>query len=90
MSSIQIVQQLCVVLNHYLRKNDARLQDDVLSEVSRFNINKAVIKLDNYLNNALRVAKKKKTFTLNEIPKKTMERANTEFENFQKTLKKIT
>ena len=75
------------VLTNYLRDNDERLQEDVLGEVSRFDINKAVIKLDTHLHDALRVSKKKKTVTLNNAPKTAMERANAEFENYQQSLK---
>ena len=74
-------------LTNYLTENDTRLQGDVLSEINRLDINKAVIKLNNHLHDALRVAKKKKIVNINNASKTAMERANLEFENYQKSLK---
>ena len=75
------------VLSNYLRSNEVVVQSDVLSEMSKCNINNAVIKLDTHLHDALRVAKKKKTITTNNVPKLAMEKANEEFDNYQKSLR---
>ena len=75
------------MLKNYLRENETQLQGDVLGEMSKCNINSAVIKLDHHLHTALRFARKKKTVTLNNVPKIAMEKANEEFENYQRSLK---
>ena len=69
------------VLTNHLRENEEQIQGDVLAEMSMCNINNAVIKLDTHLRDALRVAKKKKTITVNNAPKIAMEKANEMFEN---------
>ena len=75
------------VMKNYLLENDAQFQQDVLCEVSKSDINKAVVKLDNHIHNALRLAKKKKTFASNNAHRIAMEKANAEFDNFRESLK---
>ena len=75
------------LLTNYLRDNEEQLQRDVLGEMSKCNINNAVIKLDHHLHDAIRFAKKKKASTVNNVPKMAMEKASKEFENYQKSLK---
>ena len=75
------------VFENCLRENEAQLQEDVLGEMSKCDITKAVIKLDTHLHDALRVAKKKKAVTVNSAPKIAMEKANEEFDNFQRSMK---
>ena len=74
------------LLAEYLRDNE-RMQEDVLDELSNCNITNAVIKFDCHLHDALRVAKIKKTRPGNNAPKIAMGKANEEFDNYLKSLK---
>ena len=75
------------VLTSYLCDNEAQVHGDVLAEMNKCNINNAVIKLDTHLHDALRASKKKKAMTVNSAPKIAMEKANEEFDNYQKCLR---
>ena len=74
------------VFTNYLRENDSIIQNEVLGEISKSDIHNAIRKFDIHLHEAHRVAKKKKINADNNIPKSFMLKANSEFDNYRKTL----
>ena len=70
----------------YLSDNEAHIQEDVLGELSACNISNAIVKFDIHLHNAHKVSKKTKRHTTCNAAKIAMEKANSEFDNYQKSL----
>ena len=54
------------VLANHLRDNEIRIHDDVLGEISNHNINNAMITFDIHLQDAHKVATKKKKHACND------------------------
>ena len=73
------------VFTNFLRENDAIIQNDVLGELSNQNIHGAIKKFDVHLQEAHRVSRKKKRAE-NQTPTTFMTKANSEFDNYRKSL----
>ena len=73
------------LFNAYLDDNQDIIEEDILGELRHCNINRALIKLDSYMQEAHKISKIK-TPKATELPRMQMEKANSAFESYQDSL----